>query len=172
MDCSLLGSSIHGIFKARILEWVAISFSRGSSWSRDQTQVSWVSCNGKRMDSLPLSYLGIPGIKYELYFTRAKYTDLIIGILHTRKLKLRENEWLCQDKGSEGEGNPHLLEVTRTPSAQNFMLRHECSWNNLKKTFGLSMFQVSLQPDIRNPGEGYSIMCPQAWLCPQLILRF
>jgi len=33
MDCSLTGSSIHGIFQARILEWVAISFSRGSSRS-------------------------------------------------------------------------------------------------------------------------------------------
>lgn len=31
-------------------------------------------------------------IKYEFHFTRAKYTGLIIGILHTRKLKLRENE--------------------------------------------------------------------------------
>ena len=39
MDCSLPGSSIHGIFQARVLEWVAISFSRGSSWPRDQTQV-------------------------------------------------------------------------------------------------------------------------------------
>ena len=34
MDCSLPGSSVHGILQARILEWVAISFSRGSSWSR------------------------------------------------------------------------------------------------------------------------------------------
>ena len=42
MDCSLPGSSVHGIFKARVLEWVAISFSRGSSQPRDQTQVSWV----------------------------------------------------------------------------------------------------------------------------------
>ena len=32
MDCSLPGSSVHGIFQARVLEWVAISFSRGSSW--------------------------------------------------------------------------------------------------------------------------------------------
>ena len=32
MDCSLLGSSIHGILKARMLEWVAISFSKGSPW--------------------------------------------------------------------------------------------------------------------------------------------
>ena len=37
MDCSLPGSSVHGIFQARVLEWVAISFSRGSSQPRDQT---------------------------------------------------------------------------------------------------------------------------------------
>ena len=35
MDCSLPGSSIHGIFQARVLEWVAISFSRRSSQSKD-----------------------------------------------------------------------------------------------------------------------------------------
>ena len=41
MDCSLPGSSVHGISQARVLEWVVISFSRGSSQPRDQT---WVSC--------------------------------------------------------------------------------------------------------------------------------
>ena len=40
MDYSLPGSSVHGIFQARILEWVAISFSRRSSWPRNLTQVS------------------------------------------------------------------------------------------------------------------------------------
>ena len=40
MDCSLPVSSIHGIFQARVLEWVAISFSRGSFWPKDRTQVS------------------------------------------------------------------------------------------------------------------------------------
>ena len=42
MDCSLLGSSLQGILQARILEWVAISFSRGSSWPGDQTHVSCI----------------------------------------------------------------------------------------------------------------------------------
>ena len=42
MDCSPPGSSVHGIFQARILEWVAISFSRRSSWPRDWTWVSRV----------------------------------------------------------------------------------------------------------------------------------
>ena len=40
MDCSLSGSSVHGIFQARVLEWFAISFSRGSSQPRNRTQVS------------------------------------------------------------------------------------------------------------------------------------
>ena len=40
MDCSLPGSSVHGIFQAIVLEWIAISFSRGSSQPRDRTRVS------------------------------------------------------------------------------------------------------------------------------------
>ena len=43
MDCSPPGFSIHGIFQARILEWVAVSFSRRSSWPRDRTWVSHIA---------------------------------------------------------------------------------------------------------------------------------
>ena len=43
MDCHSPGSSVHGILQARILEWVAIAVSRGSSWPRDQTQVSHIA---------------------------------------------------------------------------------------------------------------------------------
>ena len=43
MVCSPPGSSVHGILQVRILEWVAISFSRGPSQPRDQTQVSWIA---------------------------------------------------------------------------------------------------------------------------------
>src|SRR5574340_309044 len=43
MDCSLPGSSVHGIFQARVLEWVAISFSRGSYQLRDRTRVSCIA---------------------------------------------------------------------------------------------------------------------------------
>ena len=48
MDCSPPGSSIHGILQARILEWVSISFSRGSSQPRDRTQVSRIG--GRRFN--------------------------------------------------------------------------------------------------------------------------
>ena len=43
MECSQPGSSVHGILQARILEWVAILFSRGSSWPRDQSRVSCIA---------------------------------------------------------------------------------------------------------------------------------
>ena len=59
MDCRPPGSSVHGISQARVLEWGAISFSSGSSQPRDQTQVPWGSCIGRR-DSLPLSPLEKP----------------------------------------------------------------------------------------------------------------
>ena len=48
MDYSLPGSSVHAIFQARILEWVAISFSKGSSRPRDQTHGSCGSCTAGR----------------------------------------------------------------------------------------------------------------------------
>ena len=47
LDCSPPGYSGHGIFQARILEWVAISSSRGSSWPRDPTHVSYFFCIGR-----------------------------------------------------------------------------------------------------------------------------
>ena len=43
MGCNLPGCSVHGILQARILEWVAMPFSRGSSQSRNRTQVFWIA---------------------------------------------------------------------------------------------------------------------------------
>ena len=66
MDCSLPGSWVHGIFQATVLEWVAISFSKGSSQPRDQTQVSRIA--GRRYckpvaHQAPLS-MGFPRQEY------------------------------------------------------------------------------------------------------------
>ena len=59
MDYSPPGSSVHGISQARILEWVAISSSRGSSRARDQSPVSWSPVSpALQVDSLPLSPWG------------------------------------------------------------------------------------------------------------------
>ena len=48
-DCSLPGSSVHGIFQARTVEWVANSSSRESSWPRDRAHISCVLCIGRQI---------------------------------------------------------------------------------------------------------------------------
>ena len=57
MDCSPRGSSVHGILQARILEWVAMPSSTGSSPPRDQSHISYTYCIGS---SLPLVPPGNP----------------------------------------------------------------------------------------------------------------
>ena len=61
--CSLPGSSVHGIFQARVLEWVAISFSRRSSWPRDRTRVSHI-------DTLPSEPPGKSKMQIERHKTQ------------------------------------------------------------------------------------------------------
>ena len=91
MDCSLPGSSIYGILQVRILEWVAISFSRRSSQSRDWTQVShiigrWFTIRatkeGMECDEL---ILNIPSNSMILWFPLSCFTyaiDLVDEIFH------------------------------------------------------------------------------------------
>ena len=57
MDWIPPGSSVHGILQVRILEWVAVPSSRGSSWPRDRTHVSYVSCIGRQV-LYPWCHLG------------------------------------------------------------------------------------------------------------------
>ena len=80
MDRRPPGSPVPGILQARVLEGVAISFSRGSSSPRDQTHISCISCIGKW--TLPLCHLGHPywiraGPKYESVLIRDReYTEI------------------------------------------------------------------------------------------------
>ena len=63
MDCSPAGSSVHWSLQTRILEYVAISISRGSSQPRDRTCISYVLCIGRR-DLYYQRHLETPGKKY------------------------------------------------------------------------------------------------------------
>ena len=71
MDCSLPGSFVHGILQARILEWVAISFSRRSSWPRNRTQVSYTA--GRFFNNWAMRET--PGIKYLWYIIPHRGTE-------------------------------------------------------------------------------------------------
>ena len=100
VDCSLPGSSIHGILQARVLEWVAISFSRGSSRARDQTQVSRIA-----------------GRHFNLWATREaplnsrKQANLLsvffsISYQSIAKLLIEYRHWMIKDKKEEkGKGS-------------------------------------------------------------------
>ena len=75
MDYSLPGSSVHGILQARILEWVTVYSSRGSSCLRDRTCVSRVSCiagslyhlsHQRSLDQLLFRSFKERGLKYDL----------------------------------------------------------------------------------------------------------
>ena len=64
VDCRLPGSSVHEILQARILEWVAISFSRESSQPKDRT---WVSCVREAHKDLSIYYIYMPICMYNVY---------------------------------------------------------------------------------------------------------
>ena len=71
MDCSLPRASVHGILQARMLEWVVMSSSRGSSWPRDQT---WISCGSCIEGFFMLSHQKKPFLKP---YMSLKFTDSI-----------------------------------------------------------------------------------------------
>lgn len=68
-NCRAPGSSVHGLFLARILEWVCISYSKGSSWLRNWTWGSCVSCLGGRQILCHEHHVGSPNWKHsQLHF--------------------------------------------------------------------------------------------------------
>ena len=82
--CSLPGTSVHGIFQARTLQWIAILFSRGSSWARNWNQGSciavrfftiWVTRNSSKIDE-----------------SRDLKRDFLL-VLWTGQTRFLENEW-------------------------------------------------------------------------------
>ena len=91
MDCSLPGLSVHGILQARMLEWVAISFSRRSFWPRDSI---WVSCI---VDSLPSEPPGKPSsteeelILYIFAEDNAPEIYLVASVKETLLLYIHQN---------------------------------------------------------------------------------
>ena len=72
MDYSLSGSSVHGISQARILEWIAISFSRRSSWSFWTRGLNWHLLHWQA-GSLPLSHQGSPNL---VLVSSKSYSDI------------------------------------------------------------------------------------------------
>ena len=95
MDCSLPGSSIHGIFQARVLEWIAISFSRGSSQPRDRTrdlQCMQTLCLLIEQGSPKNTLKGINSRKSEAEECLSELGDKMLEITSEEQDKVKKNE--------------------------------------------------------------------------------
>jgi len=87
MDCSPTGFSVHGIFHVRILEWVAISSSRGSSPPRDWTGISCVSwISGRFFTVEPLGKPDVPWTRIKI--SCGQILEIYKGILFSYKINL------------------------------------------------------------------------------------
>ena len=122
MDCSSPGSSVHGILWARILGWVAMPSSRGSSQIWDRTRVSCVSCFGRRVlfhwatrealnsGRIPFwfsdkSYIQTLSATASLFQTTEKMACSICGF----KAKPQLSNWLCCARSNMEKGEQNLL---------------------------------------------------------------
>ena len=85
MDCSPPGSSVHGILQSRILEWVAMPSSKGSSWPRVRTRLTQVPCIGRRVlycwatRKPPLAWVAIP---FSRDFLDSEIEPISLCLLH------------------------------------------------------------------------------------------
>ena len=103
--CSPAGSSVHGILQARILQWVAISFSRGSSWSRDQTLVSLIA--GKFFTIWPISEASQKNLRGYIKQWREYWPPGSLG------------QWFLKDRNKPGGGLPALPTRGLLPRRKN-----------------------------------------------------
>ena len=113
VDCSPPGSSVHGILQARILEWVAISFSRGSSHPRDRTHVSELQA-----DALTSEPSGKP-LMNTLRVTKSKVWENGSGSSTALSLLADETWWrprfltLCRDVRTHAQNTQHGWKLHR-----------------------------------------------------------
>ena len=124
MDCSLPDFSVHGIFQVRILEWVTISFSRGSSRSRDQTQSPVSSCIVGGFFTLK-SFIPLNSSEFYYQDERTKFKQLaqIVQLVSCKAwdLNLRRTARVLAP-----DPNPGALLTVRSSPLSIFMMR-SCS---------------------------------------------
>ena len=124
MDCSLSGLSIHRILQAKVLEWVAISFSRGSSQPRDWT---WVSC--------------IADSRFTVWATDLNQIpyDYTVEVRNRfKRLDLTESWWtmdggLWHCTGDRDQDHPHGKEMQKSKMAVWRGLTNSCEKKGSKK---------------------------------------
>ena len=116
IDCSLSGSSIHAIFQARVLEWIAISFSRGSSRPRNRTRVSRIA--GRRFTIWATREAHVSKVKSLLFNMLSRIVRKLIPVFKSlnlwyfviaAQLKLFTTDWVLNPcAGTQPQPKPCL----------------------------------------------------------------
>ena len=134
MDSSPPASFVHEISQARIMAWVAISYSRGSSWPRDWTCVSCISCIGRQ-------------ILYHCTTWQAQYTRIVLirirfCLLHPGIECIPTNEWLheanhgylqkTKDNWSRVSSRIYATQMTTSPFHKIFFCSCELEENTVQ----------------------------------------
>ena len=140
MGCSLSGSSIHGVFQARVLEWIAISFSRRSSRPRNRTQVSRIAGRCFTEDHSGRSVFGearlpvlLISLRISLWFT---YHQIYIPPV-IRQPILHLPRWSkARIKDSHSTSGLHLLLLSRE--------HHSYSYHHLLLHCGILLYHQAI----------------------------
>ena len=113
VDCSPPGSSVH-VFQARILKWAAISYSRGSSWSRDRTHVSSNSCTAGRCFIISITWESPKMTLIEIEIISCQNFQVPMAPFQPFPRKAQPSahyHGVCSSAGAAGRWNQH--EVSR-----------------------------------------------------------
>ena len=140
MDYILPGSSVHGILQARILEWVAISFSRGSSRPSDQTRSLALQA-----DSLQTELWGQPLINYEVW---SESYSVVSNSLQPHGLY---SPWNSPGQNT-GVSSLSLLQGTFPTQVSCIAGRFSTSWARREAQVYWSGYPISSPADLPNPG--------------------
>ena len=152
MDCSLPGSSVHRVSQARILEWVAISSSRGSSQSRHGTGISCDPCIGRHPAAAG------PGGRRSLGFLgKRALLDLYHVTISQKQLDSSILSVVCREFAEPLSTGCGLRPVANPGGGGGE------SVGGLSGDSGGSQ-QLSFAPRVRGPGKG--LLCPPRGACP------
>ena len=142
MDCSLTGSSVHGIFQTRILEWFAIFASRGSSRPRDRAHLFCVSCIGRQIlyHWATISYHHFSALQLRVQLTLSIHSYLLFSDPRTVAHTLNSIQ-------------PYLFSLGQITTAFFFLLLQSMSFISLQSgntslipsPFPLHLFEVCFQ---------------------------
>ena len=125
------------ISQARVLGWVVISSSRGSTWPRDRSHIPCASCIGRQADSLPLSPLGSPVINVTVPIRKTFKT---INVKRENKLEVRHGR-NCSSLGRAEVGSSQKRVLCCGPGGEERSNIHQAQRCDFKKENGLSREQ-------------------------------